>query len=334
MASWAATVAQTPGEHRRRQVDLADQQHEDDAERQDRRRDDLQREVRDVVRREVRRVLRVEVEPDQRERRSAPGCCGTGPLSPATEPRIGQSAHGRGRSLDVGVVIALSSTVSGSLVRSGDGGDQVAPTVYSPRPNSATLLPRRMTTTRSATSWTSFRSWEMTRTPRSCSLSRTMRSSTSVRCETPSAAVGSSSRTRLGSEISARQMAMPWRCPPDSPPTGVVSERILTARLSSSAARLRPPCGGGPAAGRAGRRRRPPGPGRRCAPRRGCRTATGPGRRCGCRRPGRARASPADRLTAHADLARVGVLDARDHLDQGRLPGAVVAHEARRPRPR
>ena len=48
--SLAATVGADARQHRRRQVDLADQQDEDDAEREDRRRHDLQGEVREVVR--------------------------------------------------------------------------------------------------------------------------------------------------------------------------------------------------------------------------------------------------------------------------------------------
>ena len=48
-----------------------------------------------------------------------------------------------------------------------------------------------------------------------------MRSSTSAVCATPSAAVGSSSTTRLGSPSSERAIATVWRWPPESELTGM-----------------------------------------------------------------------------------------------------------------
>ena len=82
--------------------------------------------------------------------------------------------------------------------------------------------------------------------------------------------------------------------------------------------------------------RRPRGRGRGWRRRRGCRTARGPGRRSRCPSAvascGLRDASPARRRTKNSPSS--AELDAGDGLDQGRLAGAVVADERRRPRRR
>src|SRR5829696_6407662 len=99
--------------------------------------------------------------------------------------------------------------------------------------NDATRFPSRSTTMRSATANTSTRLWLMMITPWPSSRSSLMRSSTCWVWATPSAAVGSSRMTTLGSPIVARATAMDWRCPPDSDATSVRTLGMLTDRRSS-----------------------------------------------------------------------------------------------------
>ncbi len=92
---------------------------------------------------------------------------------------------------------------------------------------------------RSATAKTFSRLWLMTTTPRPRSRKVWMSWSTCSVCETPSAAVGSSSSTTLGSPSSERAMATACRCPPDIEPTSTrTSLIVVTASESSSASAL------------------------------------------------------------------------------------------------
>ena len=84
----------------------------------------------------------------------------------------------------------------------------------------ATRAPSRSTSMRSATSKTSGMLWLISTTDRPCSRTRLIRSSTLRVCTTPSAAVGSSMKTTLLAHVTARQIAMPWRWPPDMFATG------------------------------------------------------------------------------------------------------------------
>ena len=166
----------------------------------------------------------------------------------------------------------------------------------------------------------------MTATP--CSFSRWIRPSTCSTCRTEIAAVGSSIITSLALDSRVRAIATAWRWPPD----------ICLTR--SSRPRLRP------AARRTAPAHAPPSPcdrarrtGRICASARGrgtrwpqpsdCRQARGPDRRPRCPT---ARASigrwKCDRVAVEADLAMAGAEIAGDDLDQRRLAGAVVAHQA------
>ena len=92
---------------------------------------------------------------------------------------------------------------------------------------------------RSATAKTFSRLWLMTTTPSPRSRSVSIRLSTCSVCETPSAAVGSSSRTTLGSPSSERAMATACRWPPESEPTCArTSLMVVTASESSSLSEL------------------------------------------------------------------------------------------------
>uniref|UniRef100_J1RUT9 Dehydrogenase n=1 Tax=Streptomyces auratus AGR0001 TaxID=1160718 RepID=J1RUT9_9ACTN len=73
------------------------------------------------------------------------------------------------------------------------------------------LRPSRSTATRSATACTSAMLWLMRMTPRPRSRSRSTRSRTCAVCSTPRAAVGSSRMTTFGSPISARAIATTCR---------------------------------------------------------------------------------------------------------------------------
>ena len=100
--------------------------------------------------------------------------------------------------------------------------------------NSPAALPSRRTKMRSATSKTSTRLWLITTTPSSRSRRRRIRFSTCAVWATPSAAVGSSSSTTLGSPSSERATATCWRWPPERVPTSLRRLGIVTARLESS----------------------------------------------------------------------------------------------------
>ncbi len=80
---------------------------------------------------------------------------------------------------------------------------------------SATLRPRRMTTTRSQTSKTSGMRWLMRMTERPCSFIRRISASTSATWRTLMAAVGSSINTILDLASRVRAMATACRWPPD-----------------------------------------------------------------------------------------------------------------------
>ena len=75
----------------------------------------------------------------------------------------------------------------------------------------ATRAPRRRTSMRSATSKTSGMLWLMSTIDSPCSRTRLIWSSTLRVCTTPSAAVGSSMKTTRLAQVTARQIAMPWR---------------------------------------------------------------------------------------------------------------------------
>ena len=151
-----------------------------------------------------------------------------------------------------------------------------------------------------------------------------MRSSTTSVWVTPRAAVGSSMITSWAFCITARATATAWRWPPDSEPTGwriertVITDRSARVCLACSSMLISSSCealqflaaeehvlhdvqvvaqgevlvdGGDPEVG------------------------------------GRLGAVQVDRLALPEDLARVGLPDARDRLDQGGLARAVVADE-------
>ena len=103
----------------------------------------------------------------------------------------------------------------------------------------ATRLPSRSTSIRSATSNTSGMLWLMRTTDRPCSRTRLIWSSTLRVCTTPSAAVGSSKNTTLLAHVTARQIAMPWRWPPDMFATGALVSWIRTPRLRNASSLLR-----------------------------------------------------------------------------------------------
>ncbi len=100
--------------------------------------------------------------------------------------------------------------------------------------NSAAFLPSRSTTMRSATAWTSAMLWLIRMTPRPCSRSRSMRLRTSAVCATPRAAVGSSSITTLGLPTRLRAMATVWRWPPERDAIGIRTLGIFAERVRSS----------------------------------------------------------------------------------------------------
>ena len=152
---------------------------------------------------------------------------------------------------------------------------------------SPAVRPRRSTTIRSATSKTSARLWLITTTPSPRSRRRLISSSTWAVWGTPSAAVGSSSITTLGSPSSDRATATCWRWPPESVPTSVRTLGIVTARFRAARRPVLHPR----LVELAGDRPGPAGPPRgrgRCWPRRrGCRRGRGPGRRSRSRAPSR-----------------------------------------------
>src|SRR5690606_38235770 len=80
---------------------------------------------------------------------------------------------------------------------------------------SATLVPRRMTMTRSQTAKTSGIRWEIRMTAIPASFRRWIRFRTSATWRTEMAAVGSSIRMSLASDRRVRAMATACRCPPD-----------------------------------------------------------------------------------------------------------------------
>ena len=103
----------------------------------------------------------------------------------------------------------------------------------------ATRVPSRMTSIRSATSNTSGMLWLMSTTERPCSRTRWTCSSTLRVCTTPSAAVGSSMNTTRFAHVTARQIAMPWRWPPDMFATRALVSWIFTPRPLNASSLLR-----------------------------------------------------------------------------------------------
>ena len=91
---------------------------------------------------------------------------------------------------------------------------------------------------RSATSKISGRLWLISTTERPWSRTRLICSSTLRVWTTPSAAVGSSMKTTLLAHVTAREIAMPWRWPPDMLATGAVVSWMRTPR-SRKASSLR-----------------------------------------------------------------------------------------------
>src|SRR5918998_33657 len=98
----------------------------------------------------------------------------------------------------------------------------------------ATRAPSRRTSMRSATSKTSGMFWPIRTTDRPWSRTRLIWSSTLRVCTTPSAAVGSAIDTTLVAQVTARQMAMPWRWPPDMFATRGPGSWIVTPSCSKA----------------------------------------------------------------------------------------------------
>ena len=149
----------------------------------------------------------------------------------------------------------------------------------------ATRSPSRSTSMRSATSRTSGMLWLIRTTDSPWSRTRRISSSTLRVCTTPSAAVGSSMNTTLLAHITARQIATPWRWPPDRLATGAVGvldvDAEVAERLVGCGGASRP-CRGSRAC-RAGRGAAARGRGTCSRPGRARAPARGPGRRSRCR---------------------------------------------------
>ena len=167
--------------------------------------------------------------------------------------------------------------------------------------------------------------WEISTTAMPWSASRRTSSSTCAVCATPSAAVGSSSRTTLEFHSTDLAIATVWRWPPDRLETRWRTD--LTVRTDSEAS-----VAGGRllhrdlVEDRAGVAS--PGRGTCSARCRGCRTARGPGTRSRCRvRPRRAGECTVHRPALEEVLAGVDRVGAADALDQRRLAGAVVTDQ-------
>src|SRR5581483_5383825 len=235
------------GEVADRQVDLAEEQHEDDTEREHRRADGLVDEVdhvgggEEVRRREAEDDHDGDLADDDRERAEIAGaevelCPRPHACEAAREllllerrraavlPNDVRARHASAFAVDgmpatfVGVPAVIASTTACCVV------DR--------RSNTPTVLPSRSTVIRSAVSKTSWRLWEIKMTPMPCWPRRRTSSSTCSVCATPSAAVGSSRMTSFPFHITARATATDWRWPPESVATGWrIDEIVVTARL-------------------------------------------------------------------------------------------------------
>ena len=158
------------------------------------------------------------------------------------EPAISRPHHGLGRSGGSSAALVLDRRSLPAPPR-GTCWRPSSPTTTSSIETScgrsrATRRPSRRTSIRSATSNTSGRLWLISTTERPCSRTRLIWSSTLRVCTTPSAAVGSSMNTTLFAQVTARQIAMPWRWPPDMLATGAPVSWIRTPR-SRNASSLR-----------------------------------------------------------------------------------------------
>ena len=316
-----------------RQVDLAEQQHEDDADRDRRDRGDLKREVREVDRGEEPVVGDLEDRPDDRDaqedadraelsaREPAQHDAGSDALARSRlrrrerlRPRCSKrSLLGRALSLSPNSAPVIAATISSWL--------------ESPISKVPATRPSRSTVTRSATWKTSARLWEMTITPRPRSLRRSINSRMWAVWTTPRAAVGSSRRTIFGSPRSERAIAMAWRWPPESRSTSVRTLRIVvTPSESEQLGRLL--LHGSfvedvPVAVRGLLAEEEVGDDVEVLAKREVLVdGRDPEFRRGLRR------VELDTLPPERRLAVVRRLHARDRLDQGRLAGAVVAQEA------
>src|SRR5262249_44878301 len=232
------------GEIADRQVDLAEQQHEGDAEGEHRGSGGLLDQVDEVDgREEVRRregeddddddlaeddrhraeIARPEVEP--------------GPLPQPGDPAGKLFLLERRRSTvgpdDVGGAAHASGTPAGDAIPATFVGTPavIASTIVCcvvvRRSNTPTSRPRRRTVIRSAVSKTSWRLCEMSTTASPCSPSRRTSASTWRVCATPSAAVGSSRMTSFEFHCTALATATDCRWPPESVATGCRTDRIV-----------------------------------------------------------------------------------------------------------
>ena len=176
---------------------------------------------------------------------------------------------------------------------------------------------------RSATAWTSAMLWLIRMTPRPVSRSRSMRLSTSAVWATPRAAVGSSSMTTLGLPTRLRAMATVWRWPPESDAIGIRTLGILAERVRSSrqaSFSMWTSLMNGPAALLLAEEE----VGHHVEV-----VAQGEVLEDGgdAEVLGLGRATDPDGLAVEGDVAVVGGVDARDHLDERGLAGAVVADQ-------
>ena len=224
--------ADTAGEARG-EVDLAEQQDEDQAHRQQDGAGALGQHVAEVVETPERRLDRREQDhqDDQAgDRRQRAHLAAAHPLPVEAEVVAGRAGRrrcrGDRREILVERRLASASAAVGCLRRSRPAcrAPSSRPVVMSStsccwltseRFTCAAIWPRYSTAMLSATSSTSFMLCEISTTARPRSARRRTRLRTCAVCATPRAAVGSSSMTTLEFQSTALAMATVWRWPPD-----------------------------------------------------------------------------------------------------------------------
>src|SRR3984885_11961664 len=214
-----------PADGTHREVDLPQQQHVDDAHRDQPDGGDLQHQVGQVLGREEAVVLELEDRPDQSQ---ADDHAQRGEIALDQAPdrllRPGQALLGLGgagsrfahrSSSPLSALSARSSCSTPFFFSPSEPTPVIAETtcssVVDSAANSPAARPSRRTKIRSATSKTSTRLWLITTTPSSRSRRRRIRFRTCAVWATPSAAVGSSRSTTFGSPSSERATATCWR---------------------------------------------------------------------------------------------------------------------------
>src|SRR4051812_32440128 len=242
-----------PREIADREVDLAQQEHEDDAVGEHAGTCGLRDQVDEVGRsEEVRRREaehdddgdladderhRAEVAGAHVELRAFPGASEPGRELLLLERRSSVGADDVGRGHSPAPAAAADGTPETFVGMPAVIASTTACCVVWRRSNTPTLRPSRSTVIRSAVSKTSWRLWEMSITPRPWLPRRRTSSSTCSVCATPRAAVGSSRMTSFEFHITARATATDWRCSPESVATvWRIDLIVVTARdLSVSA---------------------------------------------------------------------------------------------------